>query len=70
MSDWTEDKREIMTVILAAMPGDVFSSLAGSKFERFQREGEHCYLPWIRVFSPTGNTIEAPLTHVQLLTFK
>ena len=66
---WMEDDREILTVQLAATPSNVYSALAGSRFERFERPGEYCYLPWIRVFSPTGNTLESPLTHVQLLAY-
>jgi hypothetical protein len=80
MSGWMNDEREIIAVMLAANPARHFGIFNNrvdgdeqsgpSRFERFERPGEYCHLPWIRIFSPTGNVLEAPLTQVKLLSYK
>lgn len=76
---WMNDEREIIAVTLAANPTVIYGKLGGTgpdpkssgpaTFERFERNGEYCMLPWIRIFSPTGNTVEAPLTQVMFITY-
>jgi hypothetical protein len=73
VSDWLSDKREIMSAKLAGN-GQWYWRTAGSTFERIERNGEYCMLPWIRITTPhpiSGESaIEAPLTQVELIEFE
>jgi hypothetical protein len=69
MADWLTDKREIASVKLAGN-GQWYHWGAASRFERIERPGEYCMLPWIRVNDPQSRIIEAPLTQVELIEFR
>ena len=68
MMDWASDEREIASVKLAGN-GNWYHRVAASEFERFERPGEYCMLPWIRVVDPNLRVIEAPLTQVELIEY-
>lgn len=69
MSEWMEDEREIASVKLAGN-GTFYHRIAAATFERFERPGEYCMLPWIRIVDAMrGKEIEAPLTQVELIEF-
>jgi hypothetical protein len=66
--NWMKDEREIQRVTLA--DGSKHDSLACAKFERFERPGEYCYLPWLRIHDNLKmRVIEVPLTQVAALEF-
>lgn len=66
MSDWTDDTREIRSVKL---DGRRYHWGTGDRFERFERPGEYCHLPWIRIttWTPHQTILEAALTHVEFI---
>jgi hypothetical protein len=70
MSAWTDDVREIRSVKLAGN-GQWYHWATGDRFERFEREGEYCFLPWIRIetWRPNHAFFEAPLTQAEPIEF-
>jgi hypothetical protein len=69
MSDWLNDEREIASVKLAGN-ATWYHRIAGSRFDRFERNGEYCMLPWIRVTDAQLRIWEAPLTQVEFLELR
>lgn len=67
--DWLGDGREIASVKLAGN-ATWYHWGAGSRFERFERPGEYCMLPWIRVTDASLRVWEAPLTQVELIEYR
>ena len=67
--DWLKDDREIVEVKLAAN-GSRYRSTGGAEFERFERPGVFCMIPWIRVTLQRRQVIEAPLNHVELIEYR
>lgn len=63
-----KDEREIKR---AKLPGfDYWHCDKASKFERFERPGEYCMLPWLRVYDNLQGVInEVPLAHVDGLEY-
>ena len=66
--DWMSDERRILQVELA---GSTHSALATAKFERFERNGEYCMIPWLRIenWISGHNLIEVPLNKVEAIHY-
>ena len=77
MSEWLDDIRRIRAVKLASEDRAHLSG-TGVSFERFERPGEYCMIPWIRISTPysaqgagpsSPRILEAPLAQVQMIEF-
>lgn len=75
MSDWLDDARAVKAVMLRS--GETFDRNVGDEFERIERPGEYCFIPWLRVrtFYQDGvsrsnqRTVELPLHSVTWIEF-
>lgn len=69
VDNWATDERQILAV---KVDGERFQVQTGDRFERFQRPGEYCLLPWVRITSWRRGykaTIEAALSQVEVIEF-
>lgn len=66
---WLDDTREIVGVRLSG--GDSYASTY-SRFERFERNGEMAFIPWLRIIGSQHDSLirEAPLSSVECISFR
>jgi hypothetical protein len=71
VTGWLDDAREVRSAKLAGN-GEWYYRAKGDRFERIERPGEYCHLPWLRVITWRGGSetvFEAPLTQVEFIEF-